>query len=415
MAGALIVTALSVALQGPVVFTAGLWIAVVAAILGDFLLSIGRRPRVAIDAPAEVFVGHTGQILIEADRAFDAAAVAVDWPAGLRAETPAEGADAILYLPFRAVRRGMWEVTAIWINWPSRFGLFDLVPKVNPELAIAVVPDIRPVQSGEITVRVRSELFGVKENAMVGEGSEFHQLRDFVPGMDIRSIDWKQSARHRTLVAKEMRAERNHHVVVCVDCGRLMREEIGGLPKIDHAINAALALSWASAIGGDLTGFYAYDARPRIYSPPEPGRHAFNRIRSLSADVNYASVEANHTLAFAELSARSPRRSLLVVFSDFVDTTTAELLVENMGVLARRHAIVFVAIRDPDLVQPVDQSPDDLSDVARSVVRAQSASDRRRVLETLTRLGVTVLDCAPGTVTPQVISAYLDLKLREVV
>ena len=411
-------TALAVALQSPAAFSAGIWIAVVAAILVDFLSSIGRRPSVAIDAPAEVFVGHVSQILIEADQPLDGAAIAVDWPDGLRPEDLEHGdaeAGEPLRLPFRAVRRGLWQVNAVWINWPSRFGLFDLVPKVDPELAIAVVPDIRPVQSGEITVRVRSELFGVKENALVGEGSEFHQLRDFVPGMDIRSIDWKQSARHRTLVAKEMRAERNHHVVVCIDCGRLMREEIGGMPKIDHAINAALALAWASAIGGDLTGFYAYDARPRIYSPPEPGRHAFARIRSLSADVEYASVEANHTLAFAELSARSPRRSLLVVFSDFVDTTTAELLVENMGVLARRHAIVFVAIRDPGLLRPIDESPEDLGDVARSVVRAQSASDRRRVLETLTRLGVTVLDCAPGTVTPQVISAYLELKLREVV
>ncbi|MDU8942602.1 DUF58 domain-containing protein [Ovoidimarina sediminis] len=393
-----------------------LWLMLGIAAVVDLVLALRVRPNVRIDAPAEVFVGQTAALTIECNRELQGVEVAVDWPGGLTPEPREAGMDgAFLSVPFRGVRRGMWEIGAIWLTWPSRFALFELVPSVTPELSVAVVPDIRPVQSGEITVRVKSELYGVKENALIGEGSEFHQLRDFVPGMDIRSIDWKRSARHRSLVAKDMRAERNHHVVVCVDCGRLMREEIGGLPKLDHAINAALALAWASAVGGDLTGFFAYDARPRIYAPPEPGRLAFARIRSLSAEIDYAGAEANHTLAFAELNARSPRRSLLVVFSDFVDTTTAELLVENLGVLARRHAILFVAIRDPDEAKVGAGAAVGLDDVARAVVRADALAERRRVLEALNRLGITVLDCAPGTVTTRVISAYLDLKLREVI
>lgn len=397
--------------QGP----AFLWLMLGAAALSDLVLALWVRPKVRIDAPAEVFVGQASAMTIDCDRPLADVQVSIDWPEGLSQGGQVEINGAFLSVPFRGVRRGMWEVGMVWLTWPSRFRLFELVPKIAAELSIAVVPDIRPVQSGEITVTVKSELYGVKENALIGEGSEFHQLRDFVPGMDIRSIDWKRSARHRSLVAKDMRAERNHHVVVCVDCGRLMREEIGGLPKLDHAINAALALAWASAVGGDLTGFFAYDARPRIYAPPEPGRLAFARIRSLSAEIDYAGAEANHTLAFAELNARSPRRSLLVVFSDFVDTTTAELLVENLGVLARRHAILFVAIREPDETGVGTGAAAGLDDVARTVVRADSLAERRRVLEALNRLGITVLDCAPGTVTARVISAYLDLKLREVI
>jgi hypothetical protein len=110
----------------------------------------------------------------------------------------------------------------------------------------------------------------VKENRAIGEGSEFHQLRDFVPGMDVKTIDWKRSARRRALVAKEQRAERNHHVIVALDNGYLMREEIAGLPKIDHAITAALATAWAAAIGGDLVGFYSYDVRPRDFAARNP-------------------------------------------------------------------------------------------------------------------------------------------------
>jgi len=176
---------------------------------------------------------------------------------------------------------------------------------------IAAVPNIRSVQSGEIDVKVRSTLYGVKENILKGEGSEFHQLRDWMPGMDPRTIDWKQSARHRGLVAKEMRAERNHHVVLALDNGFLMRERIDGLPKIDHAVNAALAVAWAAGLGGDLVGLFAFDAQPRLFLPPEPGRAAFPRLRARMAGLAYESVETNHTLAMAHLHQRLRRRALL--------------------------------------------------------------------------------------------------------
>ena len=139
------------------------------------------------------------------------------------------------------------------------------------------MPNIRLVQSGQIDVTVQSTLYGVKENMLKGEGSEFHQLREYVTGMDPRTIDWKQSARHRALVAKEMRAERNHHVVLALDNGFLMREEIAGLPKIDHAINAALACAWAAGLGGDQVGLYAFDSQPRMFLPPEPGAGRFRQ------------------------------------------------------------------------------------------------------------------------------------------
>ena len=384
------------------------------AALFDGLRAVSVRPGFGVSGPAEVFVGNRATLAVDCGGPPGRYAVTADWPDGLRGRPPVAGPSQIA-LPFTAVRRGTWRVPDIWLGWPSPWGLFQRIHVLRDGSDIAVVPDVRPVQSGEISVRVRSELYGVKENTLIGEGSEFHQLRDFVPGMDIRSIDWKRSARHRGLLAKEMRAERNHHIILCVDAGRLMREEIAGLPKIDHAVNAALALAWAGAIGGDLVGFFSYDARPRLYLAPEPGRTAFARIRSQSAEIAYAEVETNHTLAFAELGARTPRRSLLVVFTDFTDPTTASLLVENLGVLARRHAIIFVALRDPEHEPPIGEPPRSLDDAAATVVRSDRAIQRQQVLDTLRRMGLTVLDCLPGTVTPRLISAYLELKARDVI
>ena len=396
------------------------WIGLGLVAILDAAFSIKRLPPVTRSIPREVFVGEEAEISLLLEKAPAGLRVRFAWPDGLSGPkestfqwTPDGGGVARILC--RAVRRGEWNIDSLWLHWTSQLGLFEFVPKVAFNGELRVVPNIRLVRSGTIDTTVVSMLFGVKENRAIGEGSEFHQLRDFVPGMDVKSIDWKRSARRRALVGKELRAERNHHIILALDTGYLMREEIAGLPKIDHAVTAALATAWAAAIGGDLVGHYAYDVRPRSFSKPEAGRTAFPRLRSWAAGLDYTARETNHTLALTELGARTPKRSLIIIFTDFIDTTSAELLVENISVLAKRHLLIFVAIRDPELEALAETAPDSIEGVATLIAAHQSLSERRLVLERLNRLGVTVVDSSPGQVTSRLISTYLDIKARELI
>jgi uncharacterized protein (DUF58 family) len=155
--------------------------------------------------------------------------------------------------------------------------------------------------------------------------------------------------------------------------------------------------------------------RPRMFVAPAPGREAFARLRSWTAELDYVSAETNHTLALSELNARTPKRSLIIVFTDFVDTTSAELLVENIGILARRHVMIFVTLRDSETEDLVAHAPTDMEGVATLVAANQALDERRLVHERLARLGVTVVDARPAQVTARLISAYLDIKAREVI
>ncbi len=392
------------------------WVLLGLAVLLDLFLSRTPSKQVAVKIPPEMFVGETEDFAFEISPVSIGMTGKIDWPEGL------SGPDSIKFenegitqVPVRAVRRGSWQVHTLHLIWSSRFALFERVPTLALNLEVKIVPNIRLVQSGEITSVVLSNMFGMKENRAVGEGTEFHQLRDFVAGMDVNSIDWKRSARHRNLVSRELRAERNHHVIVALDNGYLMREEIAGLPKIDHAVTAALATAWAAALGGDMVGFYAYDTKPNVFVAPKPGRAAFPALRLRTSELDYVSLETNHTLAMTELNARTPKRSLIIIFSDFVDTTTAELMVENISVLSKRHAVIFVIMRDPELEELTETAPDDMDQVAELVAAGQSLTERQIVLRRLAALGVTIVDAKPGTVTAQLISAYLDIKAREVI
>ena len=386
----------------------------------DLLLSVSRRKQLSFFMDPEIFIGESKTLRLEIPRMEAGLRAQLAWPKGLTGagevsfDRQADGS-GIAEIDCRGVQRGVWSFEHIWLHWMSRLKLFEFVPKLRFDLEVRVVPNIRLVQSGEIATTVQSALYGVKENRATGEGSEFHQLRDFVRGMDVKSIDWKRSAKRRSLVARELRAERNHHVIVALDNGYLMREEIAGLPKIDHAVTSALAVAWAAAIGGDQVGYYAYDVRPRSFVAPTQGRQAFARLRSWSSGLTYSGHETNHTLALTELNARTPKRSLLIVFTDFVDTTSAELLVENLAILSKRHLLIFVAIRDPATGVLVETPPEDLDGVALLVAADQALSERRLVFERLARLGITVLDATPETVTGRLISTYLEIKAREMI
>lgn len=402
------------------------WAALVALVLFDVLLTgLSNRLSVDVDLPVQGFVGHKAEVKVELrprkgvlpqriEARFDHAAelkgtgIAVLTPEGDR-----KHAKALTSL--HLARRGNYAVNALWLQWSSRLKLLDMIASTPVNKQIAVLPDISPVLSGAIQTQMLPLESGQKDMRLRGEGSEFHQLREFMPGMDPRSIDWKRSARIRNLVVRETRAERNHQIILCVDSGRLMAERLAGLPKLDRAINAALAMCWAGGLAGDLVGFYSFDSRPRLFVPALAGRAAFPRLQAVCAQLNYETQETNHTLGLTHLSGRLKRRSLVVIFSDFVDSITAELMIENIGVLARHHFIVYVALRDPvltDLAEPEDMN---FNTIAQSVAARQILQERRTVMEKLGRLGVLCLDSTPETLTSDLVARYMEIKSRELI
>jgi uncharacterized protein (DUF58 family) len=259
---------------------------------------------------------------------------------------------------------------------------------------------------------LREAIHGIKTQLQGGEGTEFDALREFMPGFDSRFIDWKHSARHRRLLCKEFRTERNHHVMMAFDTGYLMLEPIEGITRLDHAINAGLALAWVSLQAGDLVGSFGFDAAVRQYVGPSRGLTSLARIERATAELAYHHQETNFTLGLAELNLRLKRRALVILFTDFVDTITAELLIESMQRLANRHVVVFVTQRGSVLENAVEAAPTRFLDVAQAVVAQNFLRERRIVFERLERLGVHCIDVPIRSLASALINRYLMIKQR---
>ncbi|MDR3077048.1 MAG: DUF58 domain-containing protein [Synergistaceae bacterium] len=318
----------------------------------------------------------------------------------------------VIILPILPARRGKISVEAVWLRWDSPLGLAGFMTAHRVGGAIDVTPDIKGIHEAALRFFSRDAEYGIKSQRMRGDGTEFDDLRDYEPGMDYRLIDWKSSARHRKILCKEFRQERNHHVVIGFDTGRLMTEPLDGIPKLDRAIRAGLLLGWVSLYSGDFLGGCGFDVKFRNFVKPGRGMKYFARFQHFAAELAYRTEETNFTLGIAELNTRLTKRSLVVLFTEFVDSIQAELLIESLKWMIRRHVVIFVSLRDPMLASLRDAEPEDFGDVARAVIAGDFLRERGVVLERIARMGVHCLDVAAPGVSTALLNRYLMIKQK---
>lgn len=313
-------------------------------------------------------------------------------------------------------RRGTAELDQLWLAWDGPWGLGGRQKRVALERQIRIWPDLSPIRSRPLQALLRDAELGMISRRRRGEGTQFEALAEYQPGMDRRRIDWKASARHSALYARENEAERNNQIVFAFDCGQAMCEPIDGVPRLDRAVSAGLTAAYVALKGGDRTMLFGFARRPLLASPFLADTRGFARLQQAAAGLDYMlGEEANYTLALATLSARLKRRSLVVLFSDFSDTTAAELMIESLGRLTKRHAVIFVTLEDRELAGFADAEPETIDDLARAVTADSLARQRQLVLTRLRRMGIEVIEAPHDRIGFALIDRYLALRAQEAI
>ena len=398
------------------------WIGLIlACILLDTVA--GAHPRaLAIDArfPHQVGVGDPFEMTLIASapklppRAELAIALDERFAAGGRIDgtlrRSADDGPLVRTLPLSASRRGQALVEALWIRWAGPLGLVWKQRKFAIGRAIGVVPSLRSVTEEGSRLFQRNSWFGLRQQRFRGEGTEFEALAEYQPGMDRRSIDWNASARHVKLLAKEYRVERDNRVVLAIDGGRTMAEPAGGMPRVDRAVSAALLLAYAGLKLGDRISLFSFAAKPQLFTPAYMHTQDFPLLQRAASLIDYAHVESNFTLALSTLGASLNRRSLIILFTEFTDATSADLMIRAAGRLVKKHRLLFVVIRDEEVETEERRRPEAAADITRSNVAAAMLRDRQLVIARLQRLGADVIEVPADAMGAAVVEAYLGIK-----
>ncbi len=422
-AAAGILFALVVAAAMPERWYAGLaWPAAVLLLVAADAFTAVRHGEAKLDSPATGYVGETVEAIVTVTlrgRAFPAEAeVAVEAGKLIALEDDGrlwialEQGRGAAPMPLVMARRGTGRLEQLWLRWRGPLGFAWQQRRIALDSTILILPDVRPVQERGAKVFQRHALQGLIAQINRGDGTDFDALVEYRSGMDRRAIDWKQSARHRKLHAKEFRSERNNQIVFAIDGGRQMSEPVAGLPRVDRAVSAMLLTGWVALKLGDRVALHAFDSRPRIASGLISGSAAFPELQRLAASIDYSGEETNYTFALTTLATRLTRRSMIVLFTEFTDLTSADFMVRAAKRMVETHLLLVVVLRDEELETIADAMPRRPADITRAVTAAALIRDRRLVLTRLQHLGVHVIESEYDRVGDRLVAGYIDLKRR---
>jgi uncharacterized protein (DUF58 family) len=253
------------------------------------------------------------------------------------------------------------------------------------------------------------ELDGRTSVMIRGQGTEFDSLREYVRGDDVRSIDWRATARRSDLVVRTWRPERDRRVVIVVDSGRTSAARIDDEPRLDTAFESALLLGALASRAGDHVDLVVVDRRVRGRVQGATGAALLSTMVETMAPIEPELVETDWSTVPALVRSVTTQRSLVVLVTPVDSPGSARSLLAAVPQLSRRHLVVVASVTDPDLaVAAVRRTNRD--EVYRAASAERARLDVARVAAALGQVGADVVSGSPADLPPALADRYLAYK-----
>ena len=310
-------------------------------------------------------------------------------------------------------RRGAYNFGKVHVRVYSILGISGKQFEQDLSQEIKVYPNIKEISRYKIMAR-KGRLIeaGLKPVRVFGVGTEFESLREYLPDDEFRKINWKATARLMKPVTSVYQHERSQNIFLVIEAGRMMTSRINNISKFDYAINAALLLGYVAMEKGDNVGIMVFDEDIKTFIPCKRGKKQLNLIIEALYNQEPGMVEPDYGRAIRYLSMKNRKRSLVVFFTDLIDTDVSKAVVTYSRALHPAHLPLCVAISDPELKEEADESPDTAVKIYRKAVAEDLMAQREQVKTMLERGGVMTLDIPPEMLTPALITRYLSIKAR---
>jgi uncharacterized protein (DUF58 family) len=313
----------------------------------------------------------------------------------------------------RPGRRGRASIGPLTIRTAGPLGLAGRQSTVPLIDEVKVYPALRGRAEVELRFR-RAQLLqsGLRSTAYRGGSDEFDSLREYRSDDEFRRINWKATARSPRPIANEYREEHNQQVVMLLDASRATAGQVAGVSRLEHSLDAAIAVADLAARVGDHVGALAFGRDVRAFVEPRGGPSQPPRILQLLFDLEAGLYAPNYPLAFATLLARNRRRSWLVLFTDLSEESVLEPLLRAIPVLLSRHLLVVASVRDPEVETLAASVPWTSEDAYDRASAGGFVTWRDRAAARIRGLGATVIDAQPGALAASVADEYLQIKSR---
>lgn len=277
---------------------------------------------------------------------------------------------------------------------------------------IKVYPNFRAVaRYALLAMEDKVQLLGIRRKRRRGEGTDFHQLREYRIGDSPRQIDWRATSRHRKLISREHQDERDQQIVFMLDCGRRMHTRDGDYTHLDKALDSLLLLTHVALKQGDAVGLMTFGGRHR-WLAPRKGTGFINTVLNSVYDLQTTSEAADLHGAAEQAMRHLPKRSLIVLITNMRDEFDESLL-GVIELLGRKHLILLASLRDAVLNEVLAAPPETGEAALRVAAAHHYLAARDEAHARMREAGVRCLDVEPARLPTALVNGYLAIKAEQ--
>jgi uncharacterized protein (DUF58 family) len=346
------------------------------------------------------------------------------WPPSAQAEPPTHALDIVagqvqrVDTCLRPIRRGDQQSAAVTARSIGPLGLAGRQKSRPVPGQVRVLPPFLSRKHLPSRLARLREIDGLLPTLTRGQGTEFDSLREYVVGDDVRSIDWRATARRADVVVRTWRPERDRRVVIVLDTGRTSAGRVGvdptaadpgGWPRLDWSMDAALLLAALASRAGDHVDFLAHDRTTQTGVFGASRTELLGRLVEAMAPLNPALIESDATAMVSAVMRRTRRRALVVLMTDLNASALDEGLLPVLPQLSARHHVVVAAVTDPRIDQ-LAAGRSDPAAVYDAAAAERSRNERWAIASRLRHNGVEVVDALPTELAPALADRYLAMK-----
>lgn len=324
-----------------------------------------------------------------------------------------EGASESLSYELRPVERGEYEFGNIHVYATTRIGLISRRTTIAQPETVPVYPSFIQMRKFEMyAMSNRLTDIGVKKIRRLGHTMEFDRIKEYVRGDDVRSINWKATARSNELMVNQYQDERSQQVINVIDMGRVMKMPFDGLQLLEYAINTSLVISNIALLKEDKAGLITFTNRETVVVKPEKRKTHIRRIQEALYNLDTNFLESNYQRMLVSLKQHLNQRSLVLLYTNFETLSSMERQLPYLQRIAKDHLLVVIFFQNTEMDQLLRAESRSISDIYTKTVAEKFHYEKKQIVKALNQRGIHTILTPPKELSVNAINKYLEIKAR---
>lgn len=327
-------------------------------------------------------------------------------------KVPAHSSSGFSY-SLRPVERGEYYFGNLNVFASTPLKLAKRRKKFGDEQMVKVYPSFIQMKKYDfLAIDRKIPQPGLKKIRKIGHTMEFEQIKDYVMGDDVRSINWKATAKQGNLMMNQYQDERSQPVYSIIDSGRTMKMPFNGLKLLDYAINSALAFSNIALKKKDKAGLISFSNKMEKMIPASSKKTHLNLLLENLYNIDTHFKDSDFSLLYTQVNRRLPQRSLLLLYTNFEHLSGLHRQLPYLLALARKHLLVVIFFENTELESFIKRSSHKLSDIVDQTIAEQFSYEKRLMVKELQKHKIQTILTRPEDLTVNTINKYLEIKKR---